>query len=505
MQSTFPRRWWALAALAVALVTFGLDMTVMNVAMPTLASDLDASTSQLQWFANAYTLVVAAALLPAGLLGDKLGPRAWLLTGLALFGIASVGCAYARSAEQLIAARALLGIGAALMVPLSASMLTRMFPPGERARAIAIWSTAMSLGIPLGPVVGGWLLDHFWWGSVFLINVPLVVLGLVALTIWLPAVPGVASIRIDWSGVALSSAGLVSLTYGLVKAGDRGWTNPLALTWVAAGLLALVVFAAWQRRAVHPLVDIRLFHSRGFLWGSLIATISTFSMLGALFVLPQFFSAVQGANALSTGLRLLPLIAGLLVGVQLVSRLRPALGAKVVVAAGFVVMAAGLLLGTRTSTVSEFGFVTAWLGIVGVGFGATMPPSIDLALGALARERSGVGSALMQAMRQVGGTFGVAVLGAVLNAAYRSSVDVAGLPGTAAGAVKGSAEGGIRVAESLDSSTLLRSVRQAFVDGMSSMLWACVGVAAIGAILATIFLPRYADDQEEQSKDTIDA
>lgn len=496
MQNHYPRRWWALGALAIALVTFGLDMTVMNVAMPTLAVDLDASTSELQWFSNAYTLVLAAALLPAGILGDKLGPKPWLLAGLSIFGVASVACAYAETATQLIAARALLGVGGALMVPLSASMLTRMFPAGERSRAIAVWSTAMSLGIPLGPVVGGWLLDNFWWGSVFLINVPLVLAGLAALAWLLPAVPGRPGKRLDLPGIALSSFGLVTLTYGLVEAGEGGWTSAPALGWMAVGVVGLLGFVWWQRRTPTPLLDLRLFRSKGFLWGTVIATISTLSLMGAMFVLPQYFSAVQGADALGTGLRLLPLIAGLLVGVQTVDRVRPALGAKVVVAAGFAVMAGGLVVGTLTDPGSGFGFGAIWLGIVGLGFGATMPPAMDIALGALDQAASGVGSAVTQAMRQVGGTFGVAVLGAVVNATYRANVDVSDVPADAGEAVRDSAEAGTRVADAVGSQALLDSVRQAFVDGMANMLWVCVAIAVVGAILTVVFLPVRAEDVE---------
>ncbi len=504
MQNEYPRRWWALAALAVALLTFGLDLTVMNVALPTLAVDLDASTGQLQWFSNAYTLVLAAALIPAGLLGDKLGPRAWLLGGLALFGLASVACAYADNATQLIAARALLGLGAALMVPLGSSMLTRMFRGAERARAIAIWATSLSLGIPLGPVVGGWLLEHFWWGSIFLINVPLVVIGLIALALWLPRVPGDPTKRLDLAGIALSSAGLVALTYGLVATGEDGWTSTSAITWVTAGVLLLAAFTWWQARATHPLVELSLFRSRGFLWGSVLATLATFTLMGAMFVLPQYFSAVDDTSALQTGLRLLPMIGGLLVGVQLADRLRPEFGAKIVVGTGFVVSCAALVLGTTTSVDTGFGYTAIWLITLGVGFGATMAPSMDIALGALEQHKSGVGSAVTQAMRQVAATFGVSLLGAVLNATYRSNVDVASLNAEAATATKESAEAGVRIADASGSDALLTSIQQAFVDGMSSMLWVCVAVGLIGAGIAAALLPAHADDHEEPEHATID-
>ncbi|SFB61166.1 drug resistance transporter, EmrB/QacA subfamily [Amycolatopsis marina] len=489
-----PRRWWALGALALALLTFGLDVTILNVALPTLATELTASTSQLQWFANAYTLVLAAGLLPAGLLGDRFGQKKLMLGALALFGVASVACAYAGSAELLIVARAVLGLGAAFMIPLSMSLLTVLFTAAERSKAIAIWSTAMALGIPLGPVLGGWLLDHFWWGSVFLINVPLVLLGIAALALLLPRTAGTSGVRIDGTGIALSATGLVALTYGLVEAGERGWTAPGALLPILAGLLVLAVFVLWLRRATAPLVDLALFRSPGFTWGAVLATVASFALMGAMFVLPQFFQAVFGTDALGTGLRLLPIVGGLLVGVQIAERLRPRLGAKIVVGLGFGLMTAGLVVGAATAVGDGYGFTAVWVSLVGVGLGFSLPPAMDLAMGALAQGSSGVGSGLLQALRQVGGTFGVAILGTVLNAGYRTGVDLSTLPEPAAEAARGSAAAGVQVAEAAGAPGLLESVRSAFVEGMTSTLWVCAAVTALGAVLAVVFLPRSAED-----------
>jgi EmrB/QacA subfamily drug resistance transporter len=287
---------------------------VLNVVLPTLATDLNAATTQLQWFANAYTLVLASLLLPAGLLGDRFGQKKLLLGALALFGMASLACAYASSPATLIAARAALGIGAAFLIPLSMSLLNVLFPPEERARALTIWVMATFLGIPLGPVFGGWLLDNFWWGSVFLVNVPLAVVGLVAVVFWVPSTRGSREGRIDGAGIVLSSAGLAALTYGFVQVGERGWGDAGSLQLIAAGVVLLAGFAWWQRRTRHPLVDRVLFASRRFTGGAILATIASFALMGLMFVLPQLFQAVQGTDALGTGLRLLPLIGGMLIG-----------------------------------------------------------------------------------------------------------------------------------------------------------------------------------------------
>src|ERR1700759_5102216 len=214
--ATFTSRWYALAALALSTLAVGLDTTVLSVALPTLARNLHASTGDLQWFTTSYLLVLAAALLPAGMLGDRLGRKGMLIGALALFGLASVGCAYAQSSGQLIAARAVLGLGAAVIMPMSGAVLTVLFDQKERARAMGVWVTASALGIPLGPLLGGWLLDHFWWGSVFLINVPVVLLGLIALTAWMPESHGERHRRLDPIGLVLSAAGLVALTSGLL-------------------------------------------------------------------------------------------------------------------------------------------------------------------------------------------------------------------------------------------------------------------------------------------------
>jgi DHA2 family multidrug resistance protein-like MFS transporter len=497
MNRSGPRRWWALGALAISLLVVGLDLTVLNVALPTLATDLDASTSQLQWFANAYNLALAAALLPAGLLGDRFGRKRLLLVALVLFGVASVACAYAGSAGMLISARTVLGLGAAFLLPLSISVLPVLFSAEERPRAIAVWASANAIGIPLGPILGGWLLDNYWWGSVFLINVPVILLALVAVAVLLPESRSSQRPRMDLVGVLASSVGLVGLTYGVIEAGDKGWGDTGALATIAAGLLVLAGFVGWQLRQRRrpdgqPLVDLSLFRSPSFTWGAILTTLVSFAMFGLLFTMPQYFQAVEGSDALGTGLRLLPVIGGLLVGAQTAGRLVPRAGAKATVALGFALIAAGLLAGATTDVGTGYGFVAAWFALVGLGLGFALPTATDAALGALSTERSGVGSALIMALRQVGGTIGVALLGTVLSTAYQSRLELAGLPAAAADAVRRSVSGGVAVAQQLGSAPLLDSVRAAFAHGMDTMLLVCGGIAAVGVALALAFLPRRA-------------
>jgi DHA2 family multidrug resistance protein-like MFS transporter len=488
-QQGHPRRWWALGAMAISLLVIGLDLTVLNVALPTLATDLGASTSQLQWFANAYTLVLAALLLPAGMLGDRFGQK-WLLLGaLILFGAASAACAYSSSPGQLIASRAALGIGAAFLIPLSMSLLNVLFAPGERARAMTIWVMANSLGIPLGPVVGGWLLDHFWWGSVFLMNLPMVLVGAVAVAVLIPATRGSRTGRIDVLGIVLSAAGLVVLTYGLIAAGERGWGDSVTLGTIAAGVVVLAAFVVWQTRTADPLIDLALFGSARFTWSTVLATLASFALMGLMFVLPQLFQAVQGVSAFQTGLRLLPLIGGLLVGAKLAERLAAAVGARITVSAGFVLMGGGMAIGAFTGVGSGYGFVATWVSLVGLSIGFTLPTVMNLAMGALTPARSGSGSALIQALRQVGGTAGVAILGTVLNGAYRDRVDVTGLPGPVAEAARDSASGAVAVAAHAGLPGLAESARAAFAHAMDATLWTSAGIAALALALTVLWLP----------------
>ncbi|XVU22273.1 MFS transporter [Actinoplanes sp. CA-054009] len=472
---TSTSRWYALAALALSTLAVGLDTTVLSVALPTLARDLSASTGDLQWFTTAYLLVLAAALLPAGLLGDRLGRKRMLVGALALFGAASVACAYAQSSGQLIAARAVLGLGAAVIMPLSGAVLTTLFDKETRPRAMSIWVTASALGIPLGPLLGGWLLDNFWWGSVFLINVPVVIVGIVALTLWMPESRGVSA-RFDPLGLIASTAGLVAVTYGVIAVGDRGWTDPRSLAVIAAGVVLLAGFVLWQRRTPAPMVDLGLFRSRAFTGGALLATIGSFAMLGLLFTLPQFFAAVGGHDAFGSGLRLLPVIGGLLAGARVADKLRARLSARTIIAAGLVLIAAASFLGARTGVSTGYGSIAVWITLAGLGLGLTMPPSLDAALGALSPERAGVGNAVLQAMRQVGGAVGVAVLGTVVSAGYR-----AGVPA--------SVDDGIASAVRLGDPGLLAQAQRAFTHGMDLSLLVAGAVAAAGVVLALIVLP----------------
>jgi len=504
MNAADRRRWLALIALALSVLVVGLDLTVLNLALPTLGVDLHASTSDLQWFVDAYSLVLAAALLPAGLLGDRLGRKKMLVGALVLFGVASAACAYSRSSGELVAARAVLGLGAAVILPLALAVIPVLFSPQERQKAIAIVSAAIFLGYPVGPLLGGWLLDTFWWGSVFLINVPVIALALVAVTLLMPDSRSERRPSLDFVGVLISSLGLVALTYGVIRAGQDGWGDGLALATMIGGVVVLVAFVLWERQVSRrgvgqPLVQLSLFESAGFTWGTILSTLVSFALFGILFAMPLYFRDVRALDSLGAGLRLLPMIGGMIVGMLGGTRLQkpdstgaPRVGAKAMVTAGFAVMAAALVAGAFTSTSSGTGYGAAWFAVAGVGLGLAMPSALNAALGALSAERSGAGSALLTAFRQVGATLGAAILGTVLNSAYQSRLDLTGLPAATASLARSGVSQGAEVARRLGSASLLSSVDTAFVHALDVMLWCCAGIALAAGLLGLAFLPRRA-------------
>ena len=348
---------------------------------------------------------------------------------------------------------------------------------------------------PLGPILGGWLLTRYWWGWVFLMNVPVALLGLVAVAVLVPESRAARRPGLDPVGTAASAAGLVAIVYGLIKAGQDGWGDPSALLLMLGGVLLLAGFYRWERRLSRrpdgqPLVDLTLFRSASFSWGVILAAVAVLSMIGVLFTMPQYFQGVRGVDAMGSGLRLLPLIGGLVLGAVPADRLVARFGAKLVAAAGFVLLAAGLFLGAATSVYSTTAFIALWMAIVGLGMGMALATASSAALAEVSQERSGIASAVLQAVNKVGGPFGTAILGSVLSAGYLAHLDLSSLPSSAAGAVRQSVFGGVAVAERTGSATLLAAVRTAFTHGMDQALVVSAGIALAGAALTLAFLPR---------------
>ncbi|WUH95164.1 DHA2 family efflux MFS transporter permease subunit [Streptomyces sp. NBC_00433] len=487
-----PRRWWALAALTLSVLIIALDGTVITVALPTLSGELGADSAQLQWINGGYLLALSVAMLPVGLLGDRHGHKRVLIGGIALFGLASLAGTQAGSPGQLIAVRTVLGLAAAMIMPVSMAVLPRVFGPAELPKAIGAWTAATAIGMPVGPLVGGWLLNHFWWGSVFLFNMPVVVLALIACVWLLPADrtrERGAAVPFDTVGTVLSAVGITALVYGTILVPDDGWGSPRVLGGVVGGALVLAVFAWWQRRHPHPLVDMRLFADPRFRWGTLTAVFVNFALMGIMFVVPQYLQEVLGHDALGTGLRILPLIGGLMAAATLGETLVPRLGARVVVSAGLLVFAAGTLVGAATGTGDGYAYAALWLTMTGFGFGLAVVPATSLVMASLPAEASGRGTSLLETVQQVGGVLGVAGLGSLLSAGYLARLDTGGLSDQAAAAAQDSVSGAGAVAARLRDPGLLASAHHAFVHGMSLALLVCAAIALVGAVLAALFLP----------------
>ncbi|MZD04762.1 DHA2 family efflux MFS transporter permease subunit [Streptomyces sp. SID5785] len=484
-----PRRWWALGALVASMLVLGFDMTILNVALPTIARDLGADTGQQQWMADAYIVVFAALMLPAGLLGDRFGRRRMLIGGLGIFLGASVVGALATDVTWVIAARALMGVGAAFVMPLAISVLPGLFPRSEQTRAIGMISAASALGLPLGPIIGGWLLDHFWWGSVFVINVPTVAVGITACLFLLPETRDPAAPRVDVVSTVLTALGLGSLIYAIIEGPGKGWGSGLVIGGFAVAVVLLAALVHRERRSPHPMLDLSLLGHRGFLTNTLLATLGMFVLSGLMFLLPQYLQAVLGTDALGTGVRTVPMMAGMILAARLAQPLVDRFGARAVICVALVVLAFAGFLGARTTVHSGYAFTALWLSVAGVGFAFAMIPAMGGALGTLTKDQAGRGSGLMSTVRQTGSALGVALLGALVAGAYGARVAADGLPAAAAGAARDSVTGAHVVAARLGDPALAASADSAFVHGMNLAL-VVIGITSLAAaLLAALLLP----------------
>ncbi|MFD9795739.1 MFS transporter [Streptomyces sp. NPDC059070] len=487
-QGPDPRRWWALGAMVASLLVLGFDTTILNVALPTMARDLGATTGQQQWMADAYIVVFAALMLPAGLLGDRFGRRRMLVTGLGIFLLGSLVGALTTSVAAVIAARAVMGVGAAFVMPLALAVLPSLFPAEERTKAVSLVTAASALGLPLGPIIGGFLLDHFWWGSVFLINVPMAALGITACLLLLPETRDPAAPRVDTVSTALTAAGLGALIYGIIEAPTRGWGDPVVLAALGGGAALIAALVVRERRVPRPMLDMSLLAHRPFLLNTLAATLVMFILSGLMFVLPQYLQAVLGNDAFGTGLRMLPLMGGLMVAAKAGEPLVRRFGARATISAGLVVLAFSAFLGSRTSLGDGYGFTALWLSLAGAGFGFAMVPAMTAALATLPPDRAGSGSGLLMTVRQVGSAVGIALLGSLLAGVFTDRLDTAGVPGPLADRAGDSVVAAHLVAARLGDTRLAASADSAYVHGMDTVLVVCGVAALITALLAAALL-----------------
>ncbi|WP_188316536.1 MFS transporter [Solihabitans fulvus] len=419
MATIHERRWRILAVLCLALLIVNVDNTIVNVALPSIARQLAASVSQLQWVVDAYTLLLAGLLLVGGSWGDRNGRRRALLIGLAVFAVGSAAATLSWLPEQLIASRAVMGTGTALVLPATLSLLSEVFAdPAERGRAIGLWSATSGLAVAAGPSLGGVLLGHFWWGSVFVVNLPIVAVTVLLTLRWVPEFRAAHQVRLDLVGSVLSIAGVGLLVYGLIEAPGSGWGSATTILRLAGAAAVLAVFVVWELRAPAPLLDLSVFRRATFTLPSLAVTVVFFGLAGSLFLLTQQLQFVLGYSPLRAGLAALPFAGTLGAVAPLAPRLARRHGARATLSLGLTGMGAGLVVLAQASTDTGYPLLLAATVIMALGMGLVMAPATELIMSSLPRERAGVGSAVNDTSRQLGATLGVAVLGSLTASAY---------------------------------------------------------------------------------------
>ncbi|GGQ76330.1 MFS transporter [Couchioplanes azureus] len=479
-----PQRWLILAVLCLTLLTVVFDNTVLNVALPSLTEGLGASTADVQWMINAYSIAMAGLLMAAGSAADRYGRKRALLAGLLLFGAGSAVATLADAPGQVIAARAAMGVGAALLTPCTLAVLVRVFDAEERRRAIGIWAAVSSLGIACGPVIGGLLLDHFWWGSIFLLNVPIAAIALIAVAVLVPESKDPVGDRPDVLGGVLSAVVMVALVASVIAAGDDGWASGAVWTGLLVCLTALVAFVFWQRRAAHPMLDLGLFADRRFTGAAAGGLLGAFGMAGALFLITQHLQFVLGFSPLTAGFAIAPLAVSTMISSTLLSaRAGRRLGAGAAMAVGMAGAAAGLTVVALAGRDAGYPATVAGLVLIGLGVGLAMPVAAHALLGAIPPERAGTGSGLVQSLQEVGASLGVAVLGAVLTAGFGAGLP-AGLGPDASRSLPTALSG------AGGDPAVRDRVTAAFADGMTGSQLIAAAAVLCGGLLAGHLLRR---------------
>jgi EmrB/QacA subfamily drug resistance transporter len=502
------RRWWTLAVLCLSLTVISIDNTILNVALPSIVESLNSRGSELQLLIDGYTIVFACLLLTAGSLGDKLGRKGILTIGLAAFGAFSAFAAVSTSSLMLIIARALMGIGGACIYPSTLSILTNTFHDAkERARAIGIWAGVSGLGVAIGPLAGGLLVEHFWWGSVFLVNVPICAVAIVAGRYFVPTTARDPEHALDPYGAVFSILGLMGLLYAIIEIPDRGMADAVVLVSLAVGVVFLAAFAYWETHYEHPMLDLRFFQNARFTAASATITLTFFALYGSTFLLTQYFQFVLGYSPFKAGMLTAPIAVGIMGVAPQAPKLVDIIGTKVVVMMGLLVVASGLFFYSVESVMSSFvggGLVRLWFGI---GMGLIMAPATESIMGSLPKAKAGVGSAVNDTTRQTGGALGVAVVGSVFAWTYHRVITVpANLPGDAPAMVHDS------IGKALDAVRQYQlpvdvaikvhdSASDAFFRGMQVAAW--VGtVVALGAVfVAYKWLPARAEQEAQEDED----
>lgn len=486
-------RWWMLGALCLAVLVLSLDFTVLNVALPTISSSLGAGTTDLQWIVDAYSLAIAGAMLPVGVLGDRFGRKRVILIGLSLFLVGSLIAALSTAAAQLITARVVMGLGAAIILPITPAMIVTAFSGPERTRAMGLFTAAVGAGMPFGPILGGVLLQHYSWNSVFWINVPVLAVALVAGLLFIGESRNENAPTVDLLGATLSVVGLVGLVYGMIHGPQHGWGSATTVAIVTGSLGVLAAFIVWEHHAEHPLVDPTLFRRRRFTANAAATMIVSLALTGVMFVVPLYLQVVRGHDALGTGIRIIPMMGGLMVAGAFGASANRILGTKVTVATGLAMMASGLVVLAQIGTATDFGWLAVGLAGCGGGVGIVMSVAMEAAISTVDSRESGAASSAVNTLRQLASAIAVAGLGSVLSSIYSEKLQPAltGLPDTSVAGAKDSLVGAVTSAARLGRSgtALAEAAKSAYVEGMSAVMWCCGILAVCGIAITLVFVP----------------
>jgi EmrB/QacA subfamily drug resistance transporter len=498
--SSTDRRWRVLTVLCIAVFAINVDTTIVNVALPTLVKSLGASTSSLQWVVDAYNLAFAALVLAAGSLSDRFGRKGALMVGLAIFGAATTAGAFGTTTGQLIIARVAMGVGAAIIFPNTLSILTNVFSDrAERAKAIGAWGATTGMAVAFGPIIGGWLLERFWWGSVFVVMAPVAAIAVVLVMLFVPASRNPAAPRLDGLGLGLSSAAVSLLVFTIIGAPGRGWSAPGTLVGFAAALVAFIAFVLWEPRVDEPMLDIGLFKNLRFSAASGAISVAYFALFGFIFLITMYFQFMHGYSPFSTGIRLVPVAIGMGVSSAVGPSLAVRLGNNKVVAGGLAMMAVGFAwIATSTADTSYIEMIGQML-VTSAGMGLATAPATEAIMGVIPKEKAGVGAAVNDANRLLGGTLGVAVIGSIFASIYIRAIVTShaavAIPARVLAQSKDSVGAALAGAHQLASSNphaarLLNSAaHSAFFDGFRVGCLVAAGVALVGAVFVAIVLP----------------
>jgi EmrB/QacA subfamily drug resistance transporter len=506
---SYHQRWWILGVLCLSLLVIVVDNSILNVALPTLQRELGATTSQLQWMVDSYTLVFACLLLTAGSLGDRFGRRGALQLGMIVFGLGSLASAFATSPDQLIFTRAVMGIGGAFIMPATLSIITNVFPPEERGRAIGFWAAIAGVAIALGPISGGFLLEHFYWGSVFLVNVPIVVFALLSGVFLIPTSRDPSKPKLDPIGASLSIVGLVVLVYAIIEAPSKGWSSTATVVGFVIAALVLGVFFLWERYTPSPMLDTSFWRNPRFSGASAGIMLLFFAMFGSLFLLTQYLQIVMGYTPLQAGIGLLPMALTMLVVAPSSARVVERLGTKVVVTGGLAIAGIGLasFASLPATGISYWGDVAWRMVIMALGMGLTMAPATESIMGSVPRAKAGVGSAVNDTTRQVGGALGVAIIGSVMASAFTPRITEVlrsvGITGSNAARLDDNLGKVVQFASDPGSplnpasrQTIANGAKDAFVTGMHHGVLVAAAAAFLGALIAFVWLPSRAPSED---------